>query len=82
MFTVALKQSKKWLVDMSDEGSSFWLNLVEKIIGLFLIALSIVMIYLTATSTTTLDIATGLFAFLSAVILIGGVFLIIVKPPE
>jgi uncharacterized membrane protein HdeD (DUF308 family) len=67
---------------MSEEGSSFWITLAEKFIGLVLIIISLVMIYFTATSTSTLSVFTGLFAFLSAVVLIGGAFLIIVRPPQ
>jgi hypothetical protein len=67
---------------MSEEGASFWITLVEKGVGFLLIILSILMIYFTATSTNTLSVATGMFAFLSIVVLIGGAFLIVVKPPE
>jgi len=67
---------------MSEEGSSFWITLTEKIIGLFLVVLSIVLFYFTATSVSALTISTGLFAFLGVVVLIGGVFLMITKPPE
>jgi hypothetical protein len=67
---------------MSEEGSSFWITLTEKIIGLFLVVLSIVLFYFTATSVSVLTIATGIFAFLGVVVLIGGVFLMITKPPE
>jgi len=67
---------------MSEEGSSFWIALVEKLIGLFLIILSILMIYFTVTSISALSLATGMFAFLGVVVLISGVFLMIVKPPE
>jgi len=69
-------------MDMSEEGASFWLTLAEKFIGLILIILSILLIYFTATSTTVLTVFTGLFAFMSAVLLIGGAFLIVVKAPE
>ena len=66
---------------MSEEGS-FWINLAEKLFGLILIIISLLMIYFTATSTAALGIFTGLFGFLSAVILIAGAFLMIVKAPE
>jgi uncharacterized membrane protein HdeD (DUF308 family) len=69
-------------MDMSEEGESFWITLAEKFIGLLLIIVSILMIYFTATSTNVLNVFTGLFAFLSAILLIGGAFLIIVKAPE
>jgi len=66
---------------MSEEGF-FWINLAEKLFGLILIIISLLMIYFTATSTAALGIFTGLFGFLSAVILIAGAFLMIVKAPE
>ncbi|MCW4009721.1 MAG: hypothetical protein NWF05_03770 [Candidatus Bathyarchaeota archaeon] len=67
---------------MSEEGASFWITLIEKVIGIVLIALSILMIYFTFNSVNVLTIFTGLFTFLSVVLMIGGAFLIITKPPE
>lgn len=67
---------------MSEEGASFWISLTEKLIGIVLIIVSIIMFYFTATSTDTLTVFTGLFAFLGIVVLMGGAFLIVVKPPE
>jgi heme/copper-type cytochrome/quinol oxidase subunit 4 len=67
---------------VSEEGSTFWISLTEKLIGIILIIVSIIMFYYTATSTDTLNVFTGLFAFLSVVVLVGGAFLIVVKPPE
>ena len=67
---------------MSEEGSTFWISLTEKLIGIILIIVSIIMFYYTATSTDTLNVFTGLFAFLGVVVLVGGAFLIVVKPPE
>jgi hypothetical protein len=67
---------------MSEEGDSFWISLTEKLIGLTLIILSILMFYFTATSGSVLSIYTGLFAFLGVVVLLGGAFLIVIKPPE
>ena len=69
------------MVWMSEEGS-LWVGLAEKFFGLILVILSIIMIYFTATSTDTLSIYTGLFGFLSAIVLIAGAFMIVVKPPE
>ncbi len=40
------------------------------------------MIYYTASSTGTLNVFTGLFAFLSVIVLLIGAFSIVVKPPE
>jgi hypothetical protein len=67
---------------MSEEGDSFWITLAEKLFGLILIALSIILFYVTFTSNSVLGIFTGLFGFLGFVILIAGAFLIVVKPPE
>jgi membrane-bound ClpP family serine protease len=67
---------------MSEEGTSFWATLAEKLIGLTLIILSIVLFYFTATSTATLNPFTGIFAFLGVAVLIGGAFLLVTKPPE
>jgi hypothetical protein len=69
-------------MNMSEEGSSFWITLAEKFLGLLLIIVSIILIYFTATSTSTLGVFTGLFGFLAAVVLVGGAFMIIVRPPE
>jgi hypothetical protein len=66
---------------MSEEGS-FWGSLAEKLIGLILILLGVVLFYFTLTSGPALTIATGLFGFLGLVVLVSGVFLIITKPPE
>ena len=67
---------------MSDETGSFWIKLAEKLFGLVLIIVGAVTLYFTATSTDTLGAYTGLFVFLSIVILAVGVFLLIVSPPE
>jgi hypothetical protein len=67
---------------MSSEGVSFWLGLAEKFFGLILIVLSIVMIYLTATSVAVLGAFTALFAFLGVAVLVAGALLVIFKAPE
>ncbi len=67
---------------MSDEQGSFWIGLAEKFFGLILIVIGIVLVYLTATSISTLGVFTGLFIFLSAIVIAAGIFLMIVKPPE
>jgi hypothetical protein len=67
---------------MSETNSSYWITLVEKIVGIALIIISGIMLYYTATNTETLGIATGIFGFLGAIVLIIGIFLLIVKPPE
>jgi heme/copper-type cytochrome/quinol oxidase subunit 4 len=67
---------------VSEEGSSFWISITEKLVGIILIIVSILMFYFTATSADTLNVFTGLFAFLGVVVLLGGAFLMVVKPPE
>ncbi len=64
------------------EGGSIWIGLAEKLFGLILILVSILLFYFTYTSTASLSVFTGLFGFLSTIVLIAGIFLIIVKPPE
>ena len=67
---------------MSDETGSFWIKLAEKVFGLVLLIVGALTLYFTATSSDTLQAYTGLFAFLSIIILAVGVFLLIVSPPE
>jgi hypothetical protein len=67
---------------MSEEGDTFWVSLAEKFFGLLLLIIGAILLYFTLTSTTYLGAFTGLFGFLSIVILAVGVFLLIVKPPE
>ncbi len=67
---------------MSAETGSFWVSLMEKVFGLLLIAVSLLVMYFTFTSVNVLGVFTGFFGFLSVVLLIAGGFLIIVKPPE
>jgi len=61
---------------------SFGIKLTEKLLGIILLIVSILMIYFTATSTSILGNFLGLFAFLSAAVLVAGAFLVIVKIPE
>jgi len=64
------------------EGDTFWLSLAEKFFGLLLTIIGALSLYFTVTSTTALGVFTGLFSFLSIVVLIIGLFLLLVKPPE
>lgn len=64
------------------EGDTYWVTLAEKIVGIVLIIISGLMIYYTATSTDTLRDFTWLFGVLGAVVLIVGIFLLLVRPPE
>lgn len=66
---------------MSEEVS-LWTKLTEKLLGLILIIISIVIFYLTSISTDALRNFAGLFGFLGAIVLIAGIFLVIAKAPE
>ena len=61
---------------------SFGVKLTEKLLGIILLIISGLMIYFTATSTAALGGFVGFFAFLSAIVLIVGAFLVVVKIPE
>ncbi|MCL5876639.1 MAG: hypothetical protein M1540_02370 [Candidatus Bathyarchaeota archaeon] len=66
---------------MSDEGDTFWVSLFERLIGLLLIIIGAVLLYFTA---TTADLGGfGLFfGVISIVLVIVGIFLLLVKPPQ
>ena len=64
------------------EGDTFWLSLAEKFFGLLLTIIGALFLYFTLTSTTALGVFTGFFGFLGIVILLIGLFLLIVRPPE
>ncbi|MGE5533497.1 MAG: hypothetical protein ACM3UN_04030 [Bacillota bacterium] len=70
---------------MSDEGDTFWVSLGERLFGLLLILIGAVMLYFTATSSSGVD-SLGpfgvLFGALSVILVLLGVFLLLVKPPE
>jgi hypothetical protein len=66
---------------MSDEGDTFWVSLAEKFFGVLLIVIGAVMLYFTAT-TSGLGAFTVFFGVISLVLLIIGLFLLLVKPPE
>ncbi len=65
---------------MSEEGDTFWVSLAERVIGLILIVIGAVMLYFTATSP--LGGFGLLFGVISVILVIIGVFLLIVKPPQ
>ena len=66
---------------MSDETDTFWINLAEKFFGVLLIIIGAIMLYFTATSSG-LGGFSLFFGVLSFVLVIIGVFLLLVKPPE
>jgi hypothetical protein len=66
---------------MSEEDT-FWLSLAEKFFGLILTIIGALFLYFTFTTTTILGVFTGFFGFLSIVVLLVGLFLLLVRPPE
>ena len=64
------------------EGDTFWLSLAEKFFGLLLVIIGALFLYFTLTSTDALGIFAGFFGFLSIIVLIIGLFLLFVRPPE
>jgi membrane-bound ClpP family serine protease len=66
---------------MSREGDTFWVSLSEKFFGLILIVIGALMLYYTA---TTADLGTfgAFFGVLSVIMLLIGVFLMVVRPPQ
>jgi len=63
---------------MSEEGG-FGLNVAEKFFGLIILLTGIFTLYYTVSSSQALLGYTGLFSFLSLILIILGLFLIIVK---
>ena len=67
---------------MSEEGETFWVSLAEKFFGLLLTIIGALFLYFTATSTAALGVFTGFFGFLAVIVLVIGLFLLLVRPPE
>ncbi|MGD0406396.1 MAG: hypothetical protein ABSB10_07080 [Candidatus Bathyarchaeia archaeon] len=67
---------------MSEEGDTFWVSLAEKFFGIILIIIGAIMLYFTATSTSVLGGFSLFFGILSLIMLIIGLFLLLVRPPE
>lgn len=65
---------------MSEEGDTFWVSLFERFFGLLLIVIGGLMLYFTLTSP--IGGFTALFGVLSVIVVIVGIFLIVVKPPQ
>jgi len=81
MFYVENTSKRKEGMEMS-EGDTFWVSLAEKFLGLLLTIIGALFLYFTLTSTAALAGFTGLFGFLSVIILLIGLFLLVVRPPE
>jgi nitrate reductase gamma subunit len=67
---------------MSEEGDTFWASLAEKFFGIIVIIIGGVMLYLTATSTSTLGAFSLFFGVVSVILLAIGLFLLLVRPTE
>ena len=65
---------------MSEEGDTFWVSLFERAFGLLLIIIGAVMLYFSVTSA--LGGFTALFGVLSVILIIIGIFMILIKPPQ
>ena len=63
---------------MSEE-SGFGLNLAEKFFGLIILLTGIFALYFTVTSAQALVVYTGLFGFLSIILIVIGLILVIAK---
>ena len=63
---------------MSDEGG-FGLNVAEKFFGLIILVVGILTLYYTLSSSQALLGYTGLFSFLSIILIVLGLVLLIVK---
>lgn len=66
---------------MSIEGDTFWVSLAERVFGLSLIILGALMLYFTATTAGVGGFGV-FFGVLSVIMVIIGIFLLIVKPPQ
>jgi hypothetical protein len=66
---------------MSDEGDTFWVSLIERVFGLVLIIIGALVLYFTAT-TASIGGFGVFFGALSIILVILGVFLLVVKPPQ
>jgi len=66
---------------MSEEGDTFWVSLAERVFGLSLIIIGALMLYFTAT-TAAIGGFGVFFGVLSVIMVIVGIFLLIVKPPQ
>ena len=64
------------------EGDTFWISLGEKFFGLLILILGALLLYYTATSTAPLAPFPALFGFLGIIVIIIGIVLLLVRPPE
>jgi hypothetical protein len=78
-----IKKTRRKKDDMS-EGDTFWVSLAERLFGLLLIVIGAIMLYFTATSSGSgaLGGFSVLFGALCVILIILGIFMFLVKPPE
>ena len=69
---------------MSEEGDTFWISLAEKSLGAILLIIGAIMIYFTATSTSSSQLGafSAFFGVLSVILLAIGLFMLLVRPSE
>jgi hypothetical protein len=72
---------EKGRTDMSTE-ETFWISLAEKFFGLMLTIIGALFLYFTISSTSVLGMFTAFFGLLAIVVLVAGLFLLLVRPPE
>jgi hypothetical protein len=72
---------KEGRTDMSTE-ETFWISLAEKFFGLILTIIGALFLYFTISSTSVLGMFSAFFGFLAIVVLVAGLFLLLVRPPE
>ena len=66
---------------MSEESDTFWINLAEKFFGLLLVIIGAIMLFYTVTSPELANFSV-FFGVLSLILLVIGVVLLLVKPPQ
>lgn len=79
MLTLHKRHIKRENQKMSNGESGFGLIVAEKFFGLILIIVGTLTTYYTFTSTKELSAYTGLFGFLSMIVLVAGIILTITK---
>jgi hypothetical protein len=82
LFIVAINTERRAEKEMSEEGDTFWVSLSEKLLGVVVVAIGALMLYLTATSTNVLGAFSLFFGIISLIMLIIGLFLLLVRPPQ
>jgi hypothetical protein len=84
LFNVAINKERQGANYMSEEGDTFWVSLAEKFFGLIIVVIGGILLYLTATSTSSSQLGafSGFFGVLSVILLAIGLFMLLVRPSE